>query len=942
MINTKGNRMKTINKSLLASAIALSFTASNINTVFAAESNAAEDEIEVIQVTGIKGSIVQSMNNKRFSNYIVDTISAEDVGKFPDANIAESLQRITGVSIDRSGGEGQFVTIRGLGPEFNSVLFNGRMLATDTAGRSFSLDTLASETISAVDVYKSGNAELTEGGIGGTVSINTARPFDKEGFRAVATAKALHTDSSGETEPQFSFLVSNTFLDDRLGVLASFNHQERTQTNKEVVNFQNVPGNLTLNRGPLWHGGEKRVIEDVTRPQSLGREVTHETRERNSGTLVVQYQASDDLLITADALYSEFDVNSDGYAAGTWFWYPTGAYEDTVGGLDPILDSETDRNVVFMQHGSTGMSSAYREKSRPSDLASFGLNLEWEINDDLSLNADAFWSNARNKNKGYNTQTLIESGPIGYVEWDYTAGGNYPKLIQNNGTIPSEENIGNIFPAHYEARGNYIDAENVGIKFDFTWQSDIDHLTAVKFGAHYSVNEKSNQEYRENTASSRIYKQYAKHNTVKLYVPEELLEVKSLDGGWDGISDIAHTFKSVDDYVAWMANPASLEQLNAHPGLDDAVSLFNDNGGFTAQESDNSYNVEETVTALYASANFDFDLGDMPLNVVAGVRYVQTDLSSAGTIQQLVDLIPGIPSEDDPNAHNKLEKVYAANGDFVHTKQESDYSEVLPSIIANLHITDEIILRAGTSKTMTRPTLNDVAPWINYGNTHVVEGNAATGSNPALKPYLSTNIDLSLEWYYDDASMLSIAYFTKNVDDWIVREDAIETIDLLTSPHEEVTVQRPRNIETAEIDGYEVNWIHTLENGLGLQANYTGIDSNAELGTDSTFALEGLADSANLVAFYEKGPLQVRIAYNWRDEFLQDTFVGWTGTPQYVGEYEQIDASASYEINDNVTVFVEALNITDEATRKYGRHKNQFLQYLETGPRYSLGLRASF
>ena len=936
--------MKTLNKSLLASAIALSFTAGSINTVFAAESNALEDEIEVIQVTGIKGSILQSMNNKRFSNDIVDTISAEDIGKFPDANIAESLQRITGVSIDRSGGEGQFITIRGLGPEFNSVLFNGRMLATDTAGRSFSLDTLASETISAVDVYKSGNAELTEGGIGGTVNINTAKPFDKEGYRAVGSVKALHTDSSGETEPQFSFLVSNTFLDDRLGILASVNHQERSQTNKAVINFQNVPGDLKLKQGPKWNPNpsNQTVFENVTRPQSLGREVTNESRERNSGTLVVQYQASDELLITADALYSEFDVNSDGYAAGTWFWYPTGAYEGAPGGLDPIIDSETDRNVVFMQHGSTGMSSAYREKSRPSDLASFGLNFDWILSDTLELNADAFWSTARNKNKGYNTQTLIESGPIGYVEWDYTAGGNYPKLIQNNGTIPSEENIGDIFPAHYEARGNYIDAENSAVKLDFTWQPEFEHLTSVKFGAHYSVNEKNNQEFHENTASSRIYKQYAKHGAVKLYVPEELLEVKSLGGGWDGISDYAHTFKSVDDYVAWMASPATLEQLNAHPGLADAVSLFNENGGFNAVETDNSYKVEETITALYVSANFDFELRDMPLNVVAGARYIQTDLSSEGTVQQLVDLIPGIPSENDPNAHNKLEKNYAANGDFVYTKQTSDYSELLPSIIANLHITDEVILRAGTSKTITRPTLNDVAPWINYGNTHVVEGNSATGSNPDLKPYLSTNIDLSLEWYYDEASMLSIAYFSKDVDDWIVREDGIESFDLLTSPHQEFTVQRPRNIESAEIDGYEINWIHTLENGLGLQANYTNIDSNAELGTDSTFALEGLSDSANLVAFYEQGPLQVRVAYNWRGEFLQDTFVGWTGTPQYVGEYEQIDASASYEVTDNLTVFVEALNITDEATSKYGRHQNQFLQYLETGPRYALGLRASF
>ena len=340
----RGMTVKQINKSILATAIGMSL-AGSINIAFAEEAKktAVDEEIEVIQVTGIKGSLMQSMNNKRFSNDIVDTISAEDIGKFPDANIAESLQRVTGISIDREGGEGQSITIRGLGPSFNTVLFNGRMVATDTDNRSFSLDTLASETISSVDVFKSGNAKITEGGIGGTVDITTAKPFDKVGFRAAGSVKALHTDSSGKTEPQFSFLASNTFLDDRLGVLGSVNFSERTQTNKVVDGIRNVTPSVVLDENWGWPAegpddGESdlRNTRIGTTPQGLYREVIEEKRERQGANLVVQFQATDDLLITADALYSTFDVVGRGENVGNWFWHPleieydgglSGAYE---------------------------------------------------------------------------------------------------------------------------------------------------------------------------------------------------------------------------------------------------------------------------------------------------------------------------------------------------------------------------------------------------------------------------------------------------------------------------------------------------------------------------------------------------------------------------------------------------------------------------------------
>jgi TonB-dependent receptor len=228
---------KNISKFNKRTAIAIAVAGALTNaSVYAAETDSSvkekEKEAEVIVVTGFRSSLKASMLNKREAINVSDGITAEDLGKFPDQNVAESLQRITGVSIDRSGGEGQYVSVRGFGPQFNMVTVNGRQMATENAGREFSFDTLAAELITGADVYKSPTAKMQEGGIGATVNIKTARPFNFEGFKAAGSVKGVYDDLSGETSPQVSGLITNTFMDNRLGVLVSASHQQRdSQTN---------------------------------------------------------------------------------------------------------------------------------------------------------------------------------------------------------------------------------------------------------------------------------------------------------------------------------------------------------------------------------------------------------------------------------------------------------------------------------------------------------------------------------------------------------------------------------------------------------------------------------------------------------------------------------------------------------------------------------------
>src|SRR6266852_128216 len=273
------------------------------------------DSLGEIVVTGIRASITSARAIKRDSQGIVDAIAPEDIGKLPDTNLAESLQRITGVSIDRSGGEGEFITVRGFGPEFNTVLVNGRQIATATdpsqaSGRAFSFDTLASELVSGVEVFKSSTARLQSGGVGSTVNIKTARPFDYSGFKFSGSADANYEENSKKTQPDASFLVSDRFLDGSLGILASGSYQRRKDRINQIATdgwiINGGTPNSQINGGAGVAITPSNPQGNLFVPQDFGPNVNFEDRKRIGGTLVLQYQASDDLMIAVDTLYSRF------------------------------------------------------------------------------------------------------------------------------------------------------------------------------------------------------------------------------------------------------------------------------------------------------------------------------------------------------------------------------------------------------------------------------------------------------------------------------------------------------------------------------------------------------------------------------------------------------------------------------------------------------------
>jgi len=885
-----------------------------VSAVSAAEDKQTSEhkDIEVITVSGIHASMVKSMDIKKSSDGVVDAIVAEDIGKFPDQNVAESLQRISGVAIDRDGGEGQLVSVRGLGPEFNAVLVNGRTMSTVSGGRAFSFDTLASELISGAEVHKTQSAKLQDGSIGATINITTHRPLNIGEFKAVGSIKSTYDKLSDSNSPTFSGLISNTFDDGKFGVLASLAYSDKDSRSDVAQTAGYLPETLdSLTSG--------ETLENVFMPQNYDQIVKTENRERTSGSLVLQYRPNDDLLFTADALYSKYDVSYREDILAHWF--------------EPgnIVDATLDKNRTIVQLA-TGNNSATdylnRLSYRPTTTKALGVNMDWQLNDDINVTADVSYSNA--ESNGGNGTTDTVAGFYNNYTFDNTQGGAVPILgfSENLSKDILGANWASIF-------GDDIEDKIVEARLDAEWIVDAGALSKVNFGSSHSSRTLSTMPTNTDSTVRNGWGGY----DVKL--PASLFSDFDADGFLSAVGgNPVSQWLSFDSYefMSFLESDQGYTQLDPVSAARMKQAMDN-NGGHTAQNVlSDSYEVKEELTAIYVDAYFDGELNDMPWQVVTGVRYVQTDTTSSGYGNELEDITG-------PDALGKY--VPIMSDDLTRISADADYSNVLPSINANIEIVEDVIVRAAWSKSITRPTLTELSPATTYSEGKINSLSAA-GGNPNLKPYESDNFDLSLEWYFDDASYAAISYYTKDIDNFIDNGQSQENV---TVPNGEfdVKVSRPMNLNSTKIDGLELALQHRFTylpapfDGLGVMANMTFVDSESSADSaENPLPLPGLGDSQNAVLFYEKDAIQFRVAYNNRSEFMQVTS-NWAGdAPIYVEDYYQVDVSGSYDINEAFTVFFEGINVTNEVTNKRGLYSNHALYTIETGPRYSIGVRGSF
>ncbi|MEL7448519.1 MAG: TonB-dependent receptor [Pseudomonadota bacterium] len=924
-------KYRVYRKTALAAAVS---TALSVGAMSAAH---AQQPMEEVVAKGIRGSLTRAIDVKRNANGVVDSIANEDLGKFPDLNVAESLQRITGVSIDRNGGEGQAVTVRGFGPQFNMVLVNGRQVATDSPGREFNFDLFSSELIDGADVYKTGVAYLQEGGIGSTINISTARPFDRPGFQFGFTAKGMYETLSEEIAPQGSFLISNTFGEnDNFGFLVGVSHQERDVQINRIQTAGWRPGQTISN------ANDGVLFTNAFIPRNWDQIVDQQERTRDNAMVVLQFAPNEDLVVTLDGYVSQFEVESLWTDLASWF------EPDRVG--SGTLDPATNTLIAFTQEiginqGSgdpaTDFVSTTRD-SRDSDTMGVGLNFDWAINDTLTASLDLSTSTAENDRAGQDRFNVV--GIINNYSFDGTGG--TPTVTHDgfgNGQLPDPS----LSRLHYNEKGNrFTDEDEITeFKLDFEFvPEDAGVFTGAKFGAYRQEREKS---------AFQIFASQCQFCGYGTPAPNDVIDFRpfTAQNFFPGLIDTFYTYDG-DAYVQFLAD----EGFPIEPVL-----------------QNNRYTINEDITSLYMNFTFDFELGDMPLTVETGARYASTSIDVSAVQSFISDVVPT----------TDLTLFSNAFGPATDITEGGSYANLLPNISAKLDMRDDMVLRLAVYDSLTRPTMNQLSPATTF-NEPRRQNLTASGGNPALEPFRSENWDMSFEWYYAPGSIASFAVFNKDVEDFITTLtgeetytlfdrsaddnfrcstansplcepgalpdpnnpgfDIVETTEELNGEQEIYTVARPRNGESARVTGFEIGITQIWDNGFGFSANATIVDSNVELTADTTesFALEGLGDSQNFVAFYESERFQARVAFNNREGFLRFIDNGFNGEPVNTETFGQWDISAQYDITDTLTVFLEGINITEEELIQTGRFPNQIYTIEDNGSRYALGIRGSF
>ena len=902
---------------------------------------AANDGLAEVVVTGLRRSLENSMTIKRDSLGIVDAISPEDIGKLPDANLAESLQRITGVSIDRSGGEGAFVTVRGFGPEFNTVLLNGRQLATPTdpsqaSGRAFSFDTLASELVSGVEVYKSSTARLQSGGVGSTINIKTARPFDYSGFKFSGSADGNYEENSKKAAPDASFLISDRFLDGNLGILASGSYQER----KDRINQIATDGWIVNGGTPTSqiNGGAGVAITpsnpqgNLFVPQDFGPNVNFEDRKRIGGTLVLQYQASDALTIAVDTLYSHFNDRSDDRSYGHWF---------TPSNLTNVITDANGTAIDMTQ--SVGQASDFHDKSyskRTETIAS-GINADWKLADRMTLNLDGSYSRAKEYPDGGDESQLALLGYPGQTIRFQSDGEIVPYVtgFVDPTSGPNAGVVGGTHPLFEHVmlyRGYGVDDKIYQLRADLDIKGDNpkEGLTEFRVGGYFSRDEKDTRLYSNDGLAGCT--------TCGYTIPAPTsIPIGVFNAGSDFLSGVSGANRTPSQWLTFsgpaLFNAITQEQQAHNPAFTFAPPLRNDSL------------VTERVFGGYLETVFAGNLLDRPVTAVVGVRVERTQSTINGLSTPFIDL------------HKLLTDAtqYGVDtGGNATISATNSYTDILPTLSLRWDFMDNFIGRFAASQTMTRPTLEELSPVTTLVTLR--PGNfAASSGNANLSPFRSNNLDLSIEYYYGRANYVSVGSFYKTVSNFIVLNQTTGTVknsvggpllDPATGLPAQFTITAPTNGPTAVVTGLEAALQQSFgDTGFGVQLNGTLAHSDKNLdptNLNNKFALTGLSNSANAVLFYDKGVFEARAAVNWRDHFLQylapPPLNGAGQAVTQVRSRYQLDASATYHINRNFGIFVEGENLTNQYLLKYAYYQNQFLSAEDSGRRWKIGVRANF
>lgn len=876
-------------------------------------SNPDSSSTDEIVVSGIREAYRKALDVKRNSPQVVESVVAEDVGKLPDNNVIEALQRLSGVQVtDRGAGEASAISIRGLPDALTT--WNGRKVFT-SSGTSFALQDIPANLVKRIDVFKTRSAGQIETGLAGQIDVQTRRPFDFDGFAISGVARGIYDETSDEVNPIASALISDRWETGagEFGALVNVSYartkyREMSVTAGAAVPFvtENPPegiGYTPLQRVPLdskvWQGGLEAglpyaagstfQINGIDTPYYLSRDAVfasdvHGKRERPAVNAALQWSPNPDATYTFEFFYNGFrstTMNSLNFTFADWW----GDLGPNPGSTIELYDGT---NIIKSRTvGSVGGFNSGDYTKSKTDSYVYALNGDWKFADERGhITADLSFQDSK-----FTTEFIamrINRSVPDTLNVDFNAGGGIPSWSFGNEGLLTDPTAWSIGELYDNANGS--SGKAFTFQVDGSYDFDEGLLRTIRIGARAD---------RRKAADSARTQSTVPLNQLLSTLPDDAFFIN--DGYFNGEASIPPSWINVDG--DWLYDNADtvrdLYRGSVAPNLQGSDEL----------ELLTVFNINEDTLAAYAEADFEKYVGDARFFLQTGLRFVSVDTSSVFTDR------------------------YGAGTSLAATKTD----KLLPSATFIFDPTDKLRIRFNFGKTLRRPSFADLNP--NYNLVADLSGiglGTGTSGNSSLNPTTSTNYDLSLEWYFQPGSALYATAFRREIKGLVVPLTSVVNVPNTGLNTDTFSITRPENASKGVLKGIELGGIYfpTLPgifNGLGAQGSMTILDSSQTIPMtdqegnvvgETTSQFFGVSDlSYNVTAAYDRGDVGVRLSYVWRKNFLQSNADRIFANPVGVWRRPEksLDLQFSYSLSDNLGVTFDAVNLTKEKQQSYYR-----------------------
>ena len=930
------------------------------NTKSVETNKKASDEaanIERIEVKGYSKSLIDSLDAKRYGDTVSEQLSADDLGALPDVSMADALTRLPGISAVRTGGQAAEINIRGMSGGFVFSTLNGREQVSTSGTRSIEFDQYPSELISSAAVYKSPKASLIEGGVAGTVELQTVSPLQSDKDHSfLVNARGMYNDRASEVYGadeyghRLSMSYQGKFFDDTLGVALGYARLKQPSVATQFIGLayndsKEVDGLANDTKGPIDAPANEYISEGFELQHLGGVEI------RNGYMGAIEWAPRDNFKLKADAFLSRFD--SESFARG--FRVKFGGSGAAI--ANPVLDGNSVIGGTFNRTSKsyTRVETVNDDNQDFDEVNSFGLNADWQVTDRLNVAADFSYSSAKSN---------FRNGLL-WANVAVDANADTP-VFDDNVSISYQLNGLNLPDVGFNQADAFTDLDRVMVskygiypyenedavkayRLDFKYDLENDYISSVEFGVRYSDRNYSNRrsvfEYGNDGAFSSA--------EPPLKLTSDMASVVD----WQGEFSYFPSYLAIDldaALAAWFPEgiPQPVQTWGNADGVLDAKG-YTTNYSWTVLQSGEVF---EKVFAAYAMVNFDTEIGGIPVTGNLGLRRVETDQSAT--------VLENVGAHPELGAQYIVDDLGIVNNYYAPKIKGIDYVDYLPSLNLSFKITEDSQIRLAAAKVMSRPPINRLAGDASATANSDGVINGSSTNNPYLKPFYADQYDISYEKYFDEGAFVA-ALFYKNIDSFIdtvaitnfdFKGNGFNVPDYIVDPVTGVQTSTSNGTYTTAMNNAEGGYIRGLElaytqvfaslpdlfSGLGFNASYSYTESEVQsitsLGGDSaTQSLPGLSNNVfSATLFYGYEGFETRISARYRDAFVSEQVAINDQVVNFDSE-TVMDYQASYQVTDGLNVLFQVNNLTDEPTKSYfgTEQKTGTLQYF--GREFFLG-----